>query len=274
MSIASIITVALSLGVLGSFVLFALGLHNITQTQLQRFEIQVFLDKGVPESAVYETSGKIAKIRNVGHVQLITADAGWAKFKKEMGDDIDLSGVSGNPLGSSFKVTVKEPRSTMATAEAIRKLPHVDEVNEGGVLVDQMVHLSDLVKSVGAGVSALLFLITAFIVSNTIRLMIYSKRREIRIMQLVGATNWFIRLPLIFEGTLLGAIGGGAAYLLITGSGCYLSKWVATVFGQLNPLTHFSSNIDPLYTLGGLVAIGWLVGAFGSLISIQRFLKS
>jgi cell division transport system permease protein len=264
----------LSLGVLGSFVLFALGLHNITQSQLQKFEIQVFLPKGISETQVYAVGSKISKLQNVKSVQLITAQAGWAKFKKEMGDDIDLSGVNGNPLGSSYRVALKEQRSTAATANALRKLPNVDEVNEGGIVVNQMVHLSDLFKSVGIAIAALLFLITAFIVSNTIRLMIYSKRREIRIMQLVGATNWFIRLPLIFEGTLLGAIGGAVAYLLMAGSGYYLARWVGATFGELNPLTHFSSNVEPLWAFGGLMILGWVIGAFGSLISIQRFLKS
>ena len=182
-----------------------------------------------------------------------------------------MGGVEPTMLTSHFRVKLDDAKYTPQTADAIRKLPRIEEVIEGRQLVEQVVKFADFVKLAGWCSAGVLFLVAAFIISNTIRLTLYARRREIKIMQLVGATNWFIRLPYVFEGTVLGAIGGGAACLAILGGGQYLNSEVTRIMPLL---AQFSSGVDPLRFYGGLVAAGCIIGAMGSLFSIRRFLKA
>ena len=271
MSMVSITTVGLSLAILGGFTLLILGLHNVAETLPNKLEIAVFLDKDIPEADMVELDSKIRYLPHVESVQLMEADAAWEKFKHDLGDQVELGGVEQNPLPDSFRVKVDDPRYAVATADAIRKMDHIDEVNEGRKEVEQIVRFSDLIKLIGGLSAAVLFLVTMFLISNTIRLTVWARRREIRIMQLVGATNWFIRLPLVFEGIILGAIGGGIACLLVFGGASYVTQLATEIMPLLG---QFSSSVDPLYFFGGLVAVGCLTGMMGSLISIRRFLKA
>jgi len=270
MSTASVIIIALSFGILGAFVLLVLGLNNATQSLLKDFEIGVFLEDGTSEADVAELGSHIRYMPHVASVRLMPKDLAWEQMKANLGRQIDLSGVEENPLPDKFRVKLDDPRYTARTADAIRRMPHVGEVVEAWQVVEQMVGIADVVKWIGGLSAAALFLVAAFIISNTIRLTLHARRREIRIMQLVGATNWFIRLPLVLEGMILGAIGGGIAYLIVLGGSHYVTQEVTR---RVPLFERFASGVDPIYFLGSMVALGCLVGAAGSLISIRRFLR-
>jgi len=271
MAVASISTVGLSLAVLGSFVLLALGLHNAVQSQLSRLEMSVWLKGGMNEVEITNMELGIRALPHVNSVELVTARETWEKIKQDWKDRIQLGGVQPTSLTDHFRVKLDDAKYTIPTADSIRKMPKIEEVIEGRQIVEQVVRFADFVRLVGWCAAGLLFLVAAFIISNTIRLTIYARRREIKIMQLVGATNWFIRLPYLFEGTILGAIGGGAACLLILGGGQYLDNVIMKIMPLL---AQFSSGIDPAKFFGGLVAAGSIIGAMGSLFSIRRFLKA
>jgi len=270
MSTVSVITIALSFGVLGAFALLMLGLNNATQSLLKDFEIGVFLEKGTSEADVAELGSQLRAMPHVTSVRLMPKDVAWEQMRAALGGQIELSGVEENPLPDKFRVKLDDPRYTARTAKAIRRMSHVDEVVEARQIVEQVISIADVVKLIGVASAVALFLVTALIVSNTIRLTLHARRREIRIMQLVGATNWFIRLPLVLEGMILGAAGGGIACLLVLGGSHYVTQEVTRrvpLFGR------FVTEVDPLYLLESMVALGCFVGAAGSLISIRRFLK-
>ena len=271
MSFASISTMGLSLGILGGIVLLALGLNNGAKTLLDKFEIAVFLEEDVPVPEVAELGARIEALPHVKSVRLIPAEEGWRKLKRSLGRRVDLSGVEKNPLPDSFRVKADHPRHTVGMARALRKMTHVDEVVEAREIVELMVRMANFVRIIGALSAGVFFIAMAFIVSNTIRLTVYARRREIKIMQLVGATNWFIRLPFFFEGMILGTIGGGIACGLVLGGSHYIARAVVKVM----PLVaQFSSEVDPRQFFGGLVLLGCLMGAMGSLVSVRRFLKA
>jgi cell division transport system permease protein len=272
MSIASILTVAVTLSILGGFVLFALGLNRGTETELKKFEMAVWLDSAKTDADIVEIRARIKSLPNVALVEFVPAEKTWEKIKREQGDEIVGSVDPDAVLGDldSFKVKVRNPRYTVRTAEAIRRLPHISEVREGRQVVEKIVRLADILKIVGIATAGILLLVAGFLISNTIRLTVYARRREIKIMQMVGATNWFIRLPLLLEGTTLGIIGAGIACLLVYGTSYYASEWVLKTMPMLKL---FSSNADPLQFFGGMIVLGWFIGMFGSLVSIQRFLK-
>ena len=271
MSMASITTVGLSLAILGSFVLLALGLNNLVQAQLDKFEISVWLKTDVSERQVAELSKSIRSLPHVQSANLETAEATWEKIKASWQNKIELGGVEPSVLSDHFRVKLDDPRFTKATAGRIRDMTAVDEVIEGRMVVEHMTRFADLVKLIGTGAALMLFLVAAFIVSNTIRLTLYARRREIKIMQLVGATNWFIRLPFVFEGTILGGTGGIIACVVVLGGTRYISRIVT----QMMPLLQqCSSGVDPSQFFVGLVILGCFVGMMGSLVSIRRFLKA
>lgn len=271
MSVASITTVGLSLAILGSFVLLALGLNNVVQAQLDKFEISVWLKTDISERQVAELSKSIRSLPHVQSANLETAEATWEKIKASWQDKIELGGVEPSVLSDHFRVKLDDPRFTEATSDRIRDMTAVDEVIEGRMVVEHMTRFADLMKLIGAGAALMLFLVAAFIISNTIRLTVYARRREIKIMQLVGATNWFIRLPFVFEGTILGGIGGIIACVVVLGGTRYISRIVT----QMMPLLQqCSSGVDPSQFFVGLVILGCFVGMMGSLISIRRFLKA
>lgn len=271
MSTASVITIALSFGVLGAFVLLALGLNNATHSLLKDFEIGVFVEHGTSAEDVAELESKLRSMPHAASVTLVPRDAAWEQMKANLSGQVELSGVEDNPLQDRFRVKLDDPRYTVGTARAVRQMLRVDEVIEARGIVERVVRIADVVKLIGALSAAALFLVTALIVSNTIRLTLHARRREIRIMQLVGATNWFIRLPLVFEGMILGAVGSATAYLIVLGGSHYVTQEVTKtvpLFGR------FTADVDPLYLLGSMIALGCIVGAMGSLISIRRFLKA
>jgi len=273
-SFASILTVALTLAVLGGFVLFSFGLYNATGSELSKFEISVWLDKTKTQNDIQDLKSKISRLDHVASVRFNSAQDTWQEIRKGFGNDEMLSGVDPKRVMAEldyFRLRLDDPRYTASVADKLRKEPHVDKVLEGREIVEQVVHIADVMKWVGIGTGGLLLLLAMFVMSNTIRLMIYARRREIRIMQLVGATNWFIRLPLVFEGAILGAIGGAVASGLVLGGSHYLSDWVVH---QVPRLSQFSSGIEPLWVLGVLAGLGWIIGTSGSMISIQRYLKA
>lgn len=270
MSFVSVSTLALTLAVLGAFGLLILWLHGVASTLPNKLEVAVFLEKKASKQDALEIRSQIAAMKYVKSATIIPAEIGWEEFKKNMGGQLELDGVEGNPLPDMIRVRVGDPRHIMATAKAIREMEHVDEVNEGRELVDGLVRFADLIKILGGAAGIVLFLVTIFIISNTIRLTVFARRREIKIMQMVGATNWFIRLPLMFEGMILGAVGGAIACGLIYVAANYIVKVVTKVMPLL---AQFSISVEPLQFVGGLALVGCLVGALGSMISIRRFLK-
>ena len=271
MSVASITTVGLSLAILGGFVLMVLGLNNIVKAQLDKFEISVWLKPDLTENQIMNLNDDIESIPHVRAANLETAEATWERIRRSWQGKIDLGGVEPNTLSDHFQVKLDDPRLTGIVGNAIRAMPGVDEVVEGKMIVDHMVRFAELVRLIGAGAAIMLFLIAGFIVNNTIRLTLYARRREIKIMQLVGATNWFIRLPFVFEGTILGAIGGSIGCLIVLGG----AKYVGQVVTQMMPLLRqYSSGVPPMQFFLGLVILGSFVGMSGSMISIRRFLRA
>lgn len=270
MSMASITTVALSLAVVGSFVLLALGLNNVVQSQLSKFEIAVWMDGKASEMQIADVDTQLRSLPHVKSVEHRTPEYTWEKIRKDWKDKVNLNGVKPDSITHHFLVRLDDQRYTQATTEKIRKFGHVEEVIAAQKVVEHMVRFSDLVELIGWVAAGVLFLVAAFIVSNTIRLTLYARRREIKIMQLVGATNWFIRMPFFFEGMVLGAVGGAVAGAMIFGGSHYLDEMVTKIMPML---AQFSSGLDPMRFYGALVAAGCFVGAAGSLMSIRRFLK-
>ncbi len=266
MAFAAVTTIALSMGVLGAFVLIALGANNFTGSQVGRFQIAVFV-KG-DDTAARETASKIRQIEGVRSVEIRDREAEWVRVKRE-NPNIELAGLPRNFLPYALDVKVVDASSIPLIAAKIRVLPRIDGVQENRATLKRVLAAARLVKLFSAAGTVILLITSVFIISNAIRLTLYARRREIRIMQLVGATNQFIRLPLVIEGMVLGSIGALAAWLLIVAGSNYMARVAHNVTPMLG---HFSSGVEPHQLAGMLVVLGTAIGAAGSFVSIRRFL--
>ena len=270
MAFASISTIALSLGILGAFVLMAMGANNFASAQIGRFQIKVFTqdaDRAQAESV----RDRIREIEDVGSVVILDRDREYADLKTEH-PNFDFAGVRGdrgNPLPYCLDVRVADASHTAEVADRIRTIDHVHRVNEAREQVDRVMTLARIVKAVSYAGVAILLVTTGFITSNAIKLTLYARRREIQIMQLVGATNWFIRVPLVIEGVVFGAVGAAIAWAMLRIGSIYLSRGVESVARFMYA---FNSRLDPAHLAAGLLIVGVIIGATGSCVSIRKFL--
>ncbi len=269
MAYASISTIALSLAVLGAFVLAALGANNFAASQIKRFQIAVFMTRDASYEDATKLSEKISGINGVGEVEIRSRDKEWAEFKRKH-PNIESAGLPLNVLPYGLDVKITNPERITIIASSIRQMNKVDGVLEGRKTAMRVMAVAKVVRAVSTIGVLLLLITTAFIISNAIRLTLYARRREIRIMQLVGATDQFIRIPLVIEGIVFGVTGAIVAWLLLRAGSIYMGHTARKI---LTMLGHVSSNVAPLDLAIGLVLTGGLIGAAGSLLSIRRFLR-
>lgn len=272
MAVAAVSTVALSLAILGTFLLMVIGSHRFAEKQLAKFEISAYLPVGATEKQAQGIREKIAALPLTKKADLLSRDEEWQKFKSRVNTKIDLGGIEDNPLPYAIDVESKDPRKTSDLADQIGKIKGIEEVKDGKKLYGSVKTIADLVRLLGFAAAIILCLTTTFIISNAIRLTVFARRHEIKIMQLVGATNWFIRVPLVLEGIVIGALGALVAFGLISAGSTYV---VQVVEQKVMPIFRdVSSGIAPAQFMFSLLLAGALIGAMGSLISIRRFLKT
>lgn len=272
MAVAAVTTVALSLAILGGFLLLAVTSHRFVEGQLAKFQIAA----SVPREASIEQAKKVCDaikaLPLTKSANLLSREEEWAKLKLSVGLKMDLGGVIDNPLPYMIEVTAKDPRKVGELAEQIRRIDGIRKVRNAEEDYKRVRTIADLIKALGIVGAVVLCITTVFIISNAIRLTLFARRHEIRIMQLVGATNWFIRVPLVLEGIVLGAIGA----LIATGLVAVGSGYTSNLVWKLIPATvrNVSSGIDHSQFAVVLIVGGAAIGALGSLVSIRRFLKA
>lgn len=267
MAIASISTIALSIGVLGAFILATLGANNFTAAQIGRFQIAAFMTNSANKTQVDMTVAQIQKIKGVESVAILDRDQEWADFKRDR-PDIESAGLPLNVLPYAMNIKVSEPSRLPMIAAKVRAMNYIDAVRDGKEDLGRVMAVAHVIKGISLAGVLILFVTTVFIISNAIRLTLYARRREIRIMQLVGATNWFIRIPLVIEGVVFGAIGAFIAWILLRVGTIYICRLSEniTFIGQ------FSSKVQPANFAVTLMLLGAAIGAAGSFVSIRRFL--
>lgn len=177
-----------------------------------------------------------------------------------------------NPFPDSFVVKTKQPQDTAEVAQAIKKIPSITDVNYGEGTVEKLFVTTRTVRDIGIVFIVGLAFTAMFLIANTIKLTIVARRREIEIMKLVGATNWFIRWPFFVEGLMMGMVGALIPILILGFGYHYLLSLVTN--GSVIPFF----KLLPLFPLGYqvallLLAIGAFIGIWGSMVSVRRFLR-
>ncbi|KAF1291874.1 permease-like cell division protein FtsX [Candidatus Enterococcus leclercqii] len=272
MTVASVSAVAITLSLVGIFMAVIMNATKLAEDIESNVDVSVFIEYGTKKPEIEKLETELKQLSNVKDVKFSSADAELNKIKKTMGPEWDLFDEDSNPLYDVFIVSTTEPKLTKNVAEDAGKLANVYKADYGGLESEKIFKIADLVKTWGLAAAALLLFVAMFLISNTIRITIISRQREIQIMRLVGAKNGYIRWPFFLEGGWIGLIGAIIPVLLVVfGYG--------KVYQIMNPILLRSnySMVTP-DALGWkislmMVLVGFLIGSLGSVLSMRRFLK-
>ena len=217
MSFASISTVAVSLLVLGMFLMIFLNTNNLAQYLESQVQVSVYMQDSATDKELTAVKEKLTKMPGVVKVTQVSKQQALERFKKRLGDQEQLLHSLGkeNPFPNSFEVQVDNPERIKVLTPQIGQLPKVETAKFGQEVVEHLFQLTKILRFGGILLVVFLAMATLFIISNTIRLTVFARRKEVIIMKYVGATDWFIRWPFLLEGMTLGFFGAVLASVLI-----------------------------------------------------------
>ena len=272
MTFASIGTVAVSLFVLGVFLILVLNMNRLAGMLESQVQISVYLEDHLTDCEKRQIGYDIESLQGIDSVTYVDRETAKERLKERLGDQKYLLDAlsEDNPLPDAFEVTVTTPAVVESAAGAIAAMQGVEEAKYGQDVVEHLFDITRLMRIFGFVLMGLLGGATLFIISNTIRLTVFARRKEIAIMKYVGATDWFIRWPFLLEGIVLGCIGGLiAAVALRSFYAAMAAKIYSTLaFFPLMPQYPFMNYVTAAILLAGIV-----IGAIGSVISLKRFLR-
>lgn len=273
LSVASIGVVAVSLLILGGSLLLVLNANNIAANLESSVEISVFLKDETSSEEIEELENKIKDQPEVAEVKFVSKAEALEEMKENFGDNEDiLAGLEEkNPLPDTFRIKTVVVEQVEPLARQLESFDQVDQVRYGQGVVEKLLALSKWVRTAGMVTMFLLGIAAVFLIATTIRLSVFARRKEIGIMKMLGATNWFVRFPFLLEGMFLG----------LTGS---LLAVVAVYFGYLSligriemslPFFQLVSDRNVLIPLiEALLGLGLGIGVAGSMISLRKFLNA
>ena len=272
MAIASVLTVTLSMFILGVFLSAVLNINHMASYLENQVEMTVYLKGGLTTDQVMGIGKYLKAQPGMKEIKFTNKDQAMKDFRERMGDQQGLlDAINGNPLPASYQMSFQTPEQLKTAAEVVAKYQGVETVQYGKDIIEQLYKVAQVIRL--SGIVLIIFLAGAelFIISNTIRLTVFARRREIQIMKYVGASNGFIRWPFLFEGMVIGFLGSGFASLILwEGYKTVVSEMAAAglVFIPMIPLWPFMG-----YTTLIILAAGIVIGVMGSAISLRKYMK-
>ena len=272
MTFASVGTVAVSLFVLGVFLILVLNMNRMAGMLESQVQISVYLEEKIEDSDRRKIQAEIEGMQGIESVKYVSRDEAKDRLSERLGDQKYLLEALGdkNPLPDAFEVTVIQPELVETAATAIAQIKGVEEAKYGQDVVEHLFDITRLMRIFGLALMVLLAGATLFIISNTIRLTVFARRKEIAIMKYVGATDWFIRWPFIIEGVVMGCFGGLLAALALRS---FYAAMAAKIYSTLAFFPLMPQYPFMNYITVGIILAGMAIGAGGSAISLKRFLK-
>jgi cell division transport system permease protein len=273
MSLASVTVLMACLIIMGAGIMIYFNINNVVDKVQSQNVVMVYVADDASEDETTQIGTSLKGISNVESCEFVPKEVAFQEQIQSMGGDAALfEGFDEIPLPDAYKVTVKDLSQFENTVSQIKQINKVDSVRENSDLASKLLSLRHAVSIVSVGLVVMLFLVALFIISNTIRITMFSRKLEISIMKAVGATNWFIRWPFMIEGMILGTISGIVSLGVLWGLYAVAEK----VFAQTLSLIGFSLVPFSEYwwqILLVFVAIGLFTGGFGSLVSMAKYLK-
>jgi len=267
-------TITITLLLFSAFVLFFANIDNWVLEWGQSLSMSVYLKQGVDEKAKQKIKSVLVGIPGAKLERFVSKEQAMEELKETLGSQAGLlDGLNTNPLPASFEVAFGAPERAGIDIEKIKKklenMPGVDEVQYSEQWLKRFEGLVSMLRIAGLVVGGLLCVAVLFIITNTIRLAIYSRRDEIEIFKLVGATDWFVKVPFLIEGSLQGVLGAVIALGVLFSTYSLLSSKTIQVFGL--PLLHLV--FLPKGHVIFIISLGLVLGLMASFIAIGRFFK-
>ncbi len=272
MSFAAVCVTVACLIIMGTFSLVLYNVHVMIVDLEKENQVLVYIDEDYSEAEAKSVGSRINLISNVHEAKFVSREQALDNFVGKQSDTTAFNGVDASILRDRYEVTVEDNSLLEQTVAEIEKIDGVAEVSAHYEIANGFQSLQKVLNIASMVIIIVLFVVSLFIISNTVKLAMYSRSEEIAIMKMVGATNSFIRLPFVVEGFILGMLGAVIAFFLEWGLYDFLQAKIAVVDAlRLFQIVPFAEVIE-------LVAIsyaltGFAVGVVGSLLSIRKFLK-
>jgi cell division transport system permease protein len=268
MQFTAIGTVAVTIVLLGSFLYVRETLASFGNGMLSKIEVAVYLNDDVDDAHAKAVTLRFAQDRRIIGATYVPKRDGLRRMKAVLGNDFDTSLLTSNPFPNAFHVRVRHPDDVPTVAASIAKYPGVAKTDYAADTVRKLLRIADLLGRAGLVMIGLLVVTAAIIIANTIRLTVFARRREIAIMQLVGATNMYIRMPFIAEGMLAGIIGAAIAVGVLYAARIELIPRLAATIA----FVPFHAN-EPMLAAECL-CVGAGVGVIAAWFSVGRYLRA
>ncbi|MDQ1439421.1 MAG: cell division transport system permease protein [Acidimicrobiaceae bacterium] len=272
MTTAAVLTVAVSLSLFGGSLLLKRGIDRATIRWRGGVDLSIFLDPKAPSQQADAIERKLAGMPEVKRFTYYDHQKAFDEFKEMFKNSPEeIQSVTAEDLPTSYRIVPKRAEDAKAIADRFRNDPGVIDVALAQKIVDTIINITDIARWAIFVISGVLLLSASLLILNTIRMAIFARRREVAVMKLVGATNWFIRVPFMLEGMVQGLAGAAVAFgvVVLIRSGV---EWLVHHYdlGLLDQVV--VSSRDAITTGSMILVIGGLVGAVGSFVAVRRFL--
>ena len=275
MSIASIAVLLSCLIMIGSAFMVLMNIQRVIDDIEDMNVIVVYVQSDVDEAQTKYLGDELKSLKNVASVEFVDKETAFKQQIEAMGTNADYFEDAENTLPDTYKVTVEDMEKFDKTSNEISKISGVESIRDNKDVAIALSNIRSTVTYISIGIIVLLMLVSLFIISNTVRITMFSRRLEISIMKSVGATNGFIRWPFVIEGILLGIISAFLSLGAVWGIYEVVKRSVASMLGNIMGIG--KSLIDfkeyALLLLAAFLVIGILSGVVGSMVSIRRYLK-
>ena len=272
LSLAAMLTVLITFFIFGTFVLLGLNFNKAIEDVASKLEVKVYLDEDIKLIDQREIEIKLNEQEGVKEVVYESREEAFINLKEMLKDNQGLLegyDLKDNPLPSSFIVKLKDPEASQQIAEAVRGMTGVEDISNQQDMIDTISSFVGGVRVAGLVLFVVFVGVSIFLITNTTKITVYSRRREVGIMKFVGATDWFIRWPFIIEGMIIGFVGSLLASIILFL--LYRSAYAYIVSNMF-----LVSLVSPSFVLGSLTWIflvgGIVVGALGSAVALRKFL--
>ncbi|MBQ2926155.1 MAG: permease-like cell division protein FtsX [Ruminiclostridium sp.] len=272
MSFASVCMIVACLLIMGSFSLVAVNINEMLGQLEDENEFLAYVDESLDSGQSMNLQAKLASIPNVASATYISKEEALQQFKAEQGNDVLFQDIPADTLRDRYSIHVEDIELMEQTVAEVEAVTGIAETRAALEIAEGFVMLRNVASAIAIILIVMLVLISVFIIANTIKLATFSRREEIAIMKMCGATNWFIRWPFLVEGLLLGLMGGLVAYVCQWGVYSLIGNAMAQS-GILEIIT-----MIPFYDLAGVVlpvfvAVSLVIGGGGSAFAIRKFLQ-
>lgn len=272
-TVATVATISACLFVFGIFFAIAINVANIVQTAEQNVSVTVFFDEDITEERIAEIGEMIGRRSEVGKYEYISAEQAWEEFSVQLGEYAE--GFTENPLANSanYQIYLSDVTKQAQLVNYLEGVQGVRKINKSDFTVETLSGINKVLLYVFVGIIIILFAVSIFLINNTVTMGISVRKEEITIMKYVGATDFFVRAPFVFEGMIIGLIGAAIPMGLLYYLYILATDFIGDKFAFLSFLTFLPPVTIFQYLIPFGLVIGVGIGFLGSFFTVRKHLK-